>query len=530
MQNHFILRLILGAIQIFLSVSPTSSLMGDISSITFSTPSNPHFQASSFAVDLKQGIRSPQEYRTFIATYYNLPHHPMVWNQILLNAIKHGSFTRFTRGDDAEAVFCSAVVKAIWPSPPSSDDWDYNSLTMTMAEAIHIYWRKEYKGLLRNFFHTMLSPFESSSIRGGDNQILVLAMEFAFYHITRNPSNLESSHWEIIDHIFTHHDSTASNAVFNFQANVFHAYLAEFVVRLVKTSEILCDTSLKSESDVIFRRRATILNVYEKTRTISLSARRARILSDETEFSLLRRTIQGTLQGVHCLVDHQDIFISEAVSLSFMHALDVLSLALGNGSPEAFQIAVDHRYLELLHKFGAKQRKIDDHSIRVLNCYLVGLRKLTATAREAGISYLYEPRNLRLVITLLIFRRFHAYSVLDRDTDTAGLIATGSKTITVWLTQLTSLRPDTTVWTDCLSWLSRVQEWALDVDNLENSYRGVEDIHKLQVQNFIDQSLGEGWLGTVLQLPLIMSEEGFRSSPFIRELQMIIQWLDDFIV
>ncbi|KIK68587.1 hypothetical protein GYMLUDRAFT_54199 [Collybiopsis luxurians FD-317 M1] len=493
----------------------SSKLMGYISSVTFPMSTNPHFEASSFSIENQKSLRSAQEYRTFISTYHVLPHHPVVWNQILLKAIDHGAFAKFVCGDEQDALLCSVVLKSIWPSPPSRSHPDRDTLTMTMADAIHFYWPQEHRGLLRDIFLEMLSPFNHSFVE--ENQVLVAALEFALYHITRNPSRFESSHWNIIDHVFTHYGSDSPNTLFDFRADAFHTYLGDFVVRLIQTSDILWDTSPKSGHESILRRRTTILNVYGKTRRTQEPG--------TPDFPQLRRAIQGTLQRVHYLVDHPDEVISESAALSFLSAMDILSLGLRSGSIEAYQITVDHHCLELLHKFAARQKKLNKHGIAFLESYLAGLKKITSNAKETGIDYLYcNSTNLCLIIILLIFRRLYAHASASG----SGPAAPGSvksKTTAFWLTKLTELRPDVEIWKDCLMWLTRVKAWAIEEEEERE-----ESACKRHSQAFVDRHLGEEWLGAILQLPLLISGlQVFRSPLFIRELQRIIQWLEKFV-
>ncbi|KAF5389017.1 hypothetical protein D9757_005141 [Collybiopsis confluens] len=423
--------------------------------ITFPASKDDRLEATALA-NGSPALATTGGYREFIASRTDVLHHPLVWVRLVQYAHEIGAFAAHEDSRKISASFCRVLLPAVWGTTPPG--YTSSSDMMPMHVALRFHSAKEIclylLGMLTNF-----DVLESSLNR----RVVAAALEFALAHVSAGPSNSNEAHWDIIDYVLTQMNDPAEMDPKG--AATFSDFMGDYILRLIKNTGV-CDHPLQSEKLVM--RRDGVLKVYWAIMMKQVYSGNTARSGTQSTFALLGRATQGTLRQLQMAINRTHL--SKPLASNANRVFDILSIALGAGSVEAFETVIELDCLELFTKHHQPSQNVS-----LISGYVAGLRSRSLdSAREVYISHLYEPQNLRYAI-LSAFEWWPYVHTEDAR-----------------VTDLFQLRPDDLVWDECRRWLRYVSEWAIHSD--------------LTPDSFFARRLGEEWECHVLRAYLTEAE------------------------
>ncbi|KAF5365838.1 hypothetical protein D9757_012798 [Collybiopsis confluens] len=409
-----------------------------------------------------------RDYLDFIMDNRSTKHHFFVWEALLKNAFA----LEYTQGDvdNAPCEYSTPAILSyfddlIWQDQDSKlFDPSLND-AMSFTDAItHL---PKSTPLIQSWMLRMLARHDLHPTLPPSNRIIEAMLQFLLYHVWDDLS--EDEFWKYLNHVFVRSDIIEADRIFH--------------------EDESCDFSISS----------FIVNLCKKwmSRPEYQPSALDQLLVEKVKIHWEEKLAGPSIKRVMALLmTHQTLLpMGCRIALGQFGVLVIdLLRALRHGSVEAHCSFIDDNYLMLLYEHYKNHPQADHTPILVSTFVLtLGLQDIESPERARCIDYLFEPKNSRYAIILLILES-------DGDFMPAQQVQSG----------FAKLCPQRQLLIDLRGWMNLLAEY-LDVIHEEDRGRLKEKIgmdpllsddeHSMVVYliKLFDDYLAETQEGTVVQ-------------------------------
>ncbi|KAJ4485339.1 hypothetical protein J3R30DRAFT_3696680 [Lentinula aciculospora] len=456
-----------------------------------------------------------------VLSHYNIPHHPLVWLEIIKGGLRDGSgvFEHYY----TDPKYFKMLIPAIW----LKKEIEPGTPLLTMIQTISMYFADEFWQIFAHLHH--IPPLLSYPISPSPGykvlmHTLNLALDLAIADPTSPfPLHDSSWHWSVIGYFL----AAAKDQMTRDLEWVNGDFLFPWLSRLIEYTsicEVNCPTRLRGKQQEVVALYRCLMFKENITNYWSYPSFEPSSLLRPQALGLFRRAIRGS---IHDLSDSLARYWPIAFE-AYTNIFHVLLLALENQSLDAFQIILEYDSLRLLGQcYYANEpttNVIDDQSFLSLHRrMIIGyinrllLVKINPTVRGEYIDYLYQHDVLRLCALCCV--------------PLLGRIINHEPQLPV--EKLVWFCSDASKLRKTMSWLNALSHWIdsnASAQWLKPYYViGPEEDHNMLKQSFVNHGLGEPWMLSIV-LSMIGWAEPWTESTVSLQLRELVSNLDNCLM